>query len=180
MVMRGDSGRAALEAMLLDLEDAIDCSEMEDATVEVEASESYEVLRDKTGCEFGVLIVIFSMLGSEVGSFSWKLKRELVPVDIGLIMAGDMFFKKSKYADGGVIGVLRASSLRRKPGEYCIGLRSSEGNVPDPGVCSEEDEDVVQVLCLLSKPLAAIVAETTAEAIAACRLFIVEPVVLKE
>lgn len=48
--------------------------------------------------------------------------------------------------------------------------------MPEPGVCSEEDEEddeVVLVLFLLSKPVAAIVAETVAEAMAACRLMLV-------
>ena len=78
----------------------------------------------------------FSLAGSEVLStdFSLKLNRLLVPVDIGLMIAGDMFFRKSRYAEGGVMGVLRASSRLRKLGEVAIGLRSSDGNVPDPGV----------------------------------------------
>jgi len=40
----------------------------------------------------------FSLAGSEVLStdFSLKLNRLLVPVDIGLMIAGDMFFRKSR------------------------------------------------------------------------------------
>lgn len=62
-----------------------------------------------------------------------------------------------------MIGVLR-SSLRRKPGEEAIGLSSSDGNVPEPGVCSEEDVDA-----RLSNPAAAIVAVAVAEAMVMCR-----------
>jgi hypothetical protein len=51
-----------------------------------------------------------------------------------------------------VIGVLR-SSFRRKPGEEAIGLSSSDGNVPEPGVCSDEE-----VLARLLKPAADMVA----------------------
>lgn len=93
-----------------------------------------------------------------------KLKR-LLPLVLGagLIIAGDILLRKSRYADGGVIGVLR-SSLLRKPGEADIGLNISDGKVPDPGVVNDD-----AVLCRLSKPAAAIVAVAVAEAIVECR-----------
>jgi hypothetical protein len=84
---------------------------------------------------------------------SLNLKWLLVLVDMGLIKAGVVFFRKSRYADGGVIGVLRASSLLRKPGEPAMGLRNSEGKVPEPGVWREDE-----VLVRFSKPAAAMVA----------------------
>ena len=62
-----------------------------------------------------------------------------------------------------MIGVLR-SSFRNKPGEDAIGLNSSEGNVPEPGVWSED-----AVLERLSKPAAAMVAVAVAEAMVVCR-----------
>lgn len=68
---------------------------------------------------------------------SLKLKRLLVAEGDGLSIAEGMFFRKSRYADGGVMGVLRSFCLKR-PGEGAIGLSVSEGNVPDPGVCSCE------------------------------------------
>lgn len=73
---------------------------------------------------------------SNNGNFSpLKLKRALVLVGAGLIMVGVMFLKKSRYAEGGVMGVLRSSFFCFiMPGEAASGLRSSEGNPPDPGV----------------------------------------------
>jgi len=91
------------------------------------------------------------------------LKRLLVLVGAGLIIAGDILLRKSRYADGGVIGVL-SSSLLRKPGEPVIGLSISDGKVPDPGVCNED-----ALLERLSKPAAAMVAVAVADAIAAYR-----------
>lgn len=67
------------------------------------------------------------------------------------------------------MGVLSSSFLRR-PGEGAIGLSSSDGKVPEPGVCSE---DAVLVLARLSKPAAAMVAVAVADAMAkvVCRRF---------
>lgn len=63
------------------------------------------------------------------------------------------------------MGVFRASSFLRKLGEVASGLRSSDGKVPEPGVCSdEEDEEDMLVLVRLSKPAAAMVAVAVAEA----------------
>lgn len=104
--------------------------------------------------------------GSEV--LSPKLKRLLELDGAGLIIAGDILLRKSRYAEGGVIGV-RSSSLLRKPGDAVIGLIISDGNVPEPGVCNED-----AVLARLSKPAAAMVAVAVAEAIAACRRLRVE------
>lgn len=59
-----------------------------------------------------------------------------------------------------MIGVFKASSFFSKPGEARRGLLSSEGKVPEPGVCNEEaalEPD------RLSKPAAAIVAVAVAE-----------------
>lgn len=65
------------------------------------------------------------------------------------------------------MGVLSASSLFMKLGELAMGLSSSDGNVPDPGVCREEE---VLALLLLSNPAAAMVAEDIAvAAIVGCR-----------
>ena len=61
------------------------------------------------------------------------------------------------------MGVLRASSRLRKLGEVASGLRISEGKVPDPGVWREEDAEVLE-LARRSKPAAAMVAVTVAEA----------------
>jgi hypothetical protein len=37
-----------------------------------------------------------------------------------------------------VIGVFKASSLFKRLGDATIGLRNSDGKVPDPGVAKEE------------------------------------------
>lgn len=68
---------------------------------------------------------------TEVGRPS-KMNLVLVPVDIGLMKAGDNVLRKSKYAAGGVIGVLRLSSLliQAKVGvvaDMTIGDLSSDG-----------------------------------------------------
>ena len=60
-----------------------------------------------------------------------------------------------------MIGVFKASSFFKKLGDATIGLRNSEGNVPDPGVAREE---AARELGRLSKPAAAIVAVAVAEA----------------
>lgn len=71
------------------------------------------------------------------------------------------------------MGVFKASSLLLKLGEGAMGLNSSEGKVPDPGVCSVEVE---AVLALLSKPAAAMVAVAVAEAMVASRRRLAERV----
>ena len=95
---------------------------------------------------------------------SLKLKRLLVAEGDGLSMAEGIFLRNSRYADGGVMGVFRSSFLKR-PGEGAIGLNVSDGNVPDPGVCSW-DADLAG---RLSKPAAAMVAVEVAEAMSARR-----------
>lgn len=62
-----------------------------------------------------------------------KLNLWLVPVK-GLGRMGDRALRKSTYADGGEIGVLRSSSRLMKVGVPTIGLRSSEGKVLETGV----------------------------------------------
>ena len=62
------------------------------------------------------------------------------------------------------MGVFKASSLFMKLGEAAMGLTSSEGKVPDPGVWRDD-----AVLARLSKPAAAMVAVAVAEAIVASR-----------
>lgn len=67
-----------------------------------------------------------------------------------------------------MIGVFKSASLCfRKPGETAIGLQSSEGKVPDPGVCKDD-----AVLARLSKPAAAMVAVAVADVaiLLCCRL----------
>lgn len=59
------------------------------------------------------------------------------------------------------MGVFRASSFFNRPGDATIGLRNSDGKVPDPGVAKE---DAASELERLSKPAAAIVAVAVAEA----------------
>lgn len=59
------------------------------------------------------------------------------------------------------MGVLRASSFLRRPGEATSGLLISEGKVPEPGVWREE---AVLELDRLSNPAAAMVAVAVAEA----------------
>ena len=81
----------------------------------------------------------------------------------GLSIAGGMFLRKSRYADGGVIGVFKSSFLRQL-GDPAMGLSISDGNVPEPGVCNED-----AVLARLLNPAAAMVAVAVAEAIVACR-----------
>lgn len=180
MMIRGDCGRdAPVEAALL-----------VDATVLSVDVDSYDVLRETSGC-VDSYEVFRDMAGSDVGGLidfapetstilstglskllskllSLKLNRVLV-ADAGLITAGDMFLRKSRYADGGVMGVLRASSRFIKLGEAAMGLSISDGKVPDPGVCREEEA----VLALLSKPAAIIVAVAVAEAIVAVLLVVV-------
>lgn len=68
---------------------------------------------------------------SEVGRPS-KTNLVLVPVDIGLMKAGDNVLRKSKYAAGGVMGVFRLSSflIQAKVGvvaDMTIGDLSSDG-----------------------------------------------------
>ena len=112
------------------------------------------MLRESGGCEVGGETVD-CLSDAEAGSvgfskdFSPKLKRELVLLGAGLIIAGDILLRKSRYADGGVMGVLRSSFLRN-PGDAAIGLSISDGKVPEPGVCNED-----AVLARLSKPAAA-------------------------
>ena len=98
MITRGDSGfvRTVLPLLLYDA--ALWSVEV----VVVDVAESYEVLRDRAGWDIGVAIGCFSAAGT-AGSedafsddFSWKLNRLLVPVDAGLIIAGDMFLRKSR------------------------------------------------------------------------------------
>jgi hypothetical protein len=60
-----------------------------------------------------------------------------------------------------VIGVFKASSFFKRPGDATIGLRNSDGKVPDPGVAREE---AASELGRLSKPAAAMVAVAVAEA----------------
>ena len=58
------------------------------------------------------------------------------------------------------MGVLRSFSFcLRKPGEPAKGLRISDGNPPDAGVCKQD-----AALGRLSKPAAAMVAVAVAEA----------------
>jgi hypothetical protein len=64
-----------------------------------------------------------------------------------------------------VIGVFKASSFFKRPGDATIGLRNSDGKVPDPGVAREE---AASELGRLSKPAAAIVAVAVAEAMIDC------------
>ena len=60
-----------------------------------------------------------------------------------------------------MIGVFKVSSFFKRPGDATIGLRNSDGKVPDPGVAREE---AASELGRLSKPAAAIVAVAVAEA----------------
>ena len=60
-----------------------------------------------------------------------------------------------------MIGVFKASSFFDRPGDATIGLRNSDGKVPDPGVAREE---AASELGRLSKPAAAIVAVAVADA----------------
>lgn len=67
----------------------------------------------------------------EVGRPS-KTNLVLVPVDIGLMNAGDKVFRKSRYAAGGVMGVLKLSSrlIQAKVGvvaDMTMGDFSSDG-----------------------------------------------------
>lgn len=78
-------------------------------------------------------------------------------------MEGVIFFKKSRYADGGVMGVFKSSCLKQ-PGDLARGLMSSDGKDPEPGVCSEEAE-----LALLSKPAAVAMLADAIAMMAACR-----------
>ena len=64
-----------------------------------------------------------------------------------------------------MIGVFKASSFFKRPGDTTIGLRNSDGKVPDPGVAREE---AASELGRLSKPAAAIVAVAVAEAMIDC------------
>lgn len=60
-----------------------------------------------------------------------------------------------------MIGVFKVSSFFKRPGDDTIGLRNSDGKVPDPGVAREE---AASELGRLSKPAAAIVAVAVADA----------------
>lgn len=175
IMIRGDCGlEAAVDAALL-IEVMLFSVDVDPEEVLRESGgcdDSYEVFRETAACDIGGSIGFawgasttfsrgLSKLLSEL--LSLKLKRALV-AEAGLITAGDMFLRKSRYADGGVIGVFRASSLFMKPGEAAMGLSISDGNVPEPGVCRYD-----VVLALLSKPAAIIVAVAVAEAMITCR-----------
>jgi hypothetical protein len=87
-MMRGDSGRL--------FEDAFDWAE---ALLLWDAFESCEVLRESGGCELGGgLIEGFSDPASTglSNDFSPKLKRVLVLLGAGLIIAGDILLRKSR------------------------------------------------------------------------------------
>ena len=107
MAMRGESGLLLAVPCELAYEDVL-CW---DALVETEALESYEVLRDSCGCDVGGGLIVCLSDAISIG-FSPKLKRVLVLLGAGLIIAGDILLRKSRYADGGVIGVFRSSFLR--------------------------------------------------------------------
>ena len=106
---------------------------------------------------------------------SLKLKRLLVAEGEGLSMDEGMFFRKSRYAEGGVMGVL-SSSFFSRPGDGAMGLMVSEGKVPEAGVCNCEAERQGR----LSKPAAAMVAVDVAEAMGALRRRLRAVVVLRE
>lgn len=164
MVIRGDCGleRVVLPALLCETTLSVD-------VVVEELAESYEALRDNAGWDVAGLWTGLSVLISEtlLEALSGNLKWLLVPVGSGLIKAGGILLRKSRYADGGVMGVFRASSFLRRPGEATMGLRSSDGKVPEPGVCNEE---AVLEPDLLSNPAAAMVAVAVAEAMIRCPL----------
>ncbi len=91
----------------------------------VEICESYEVLRDNegSGAVCGGLIDVLVVPESDERSKERLPKLKWLPelVKAGLIMAlvgacvmaaGDILLRKSRYAEGGVIGVLKSSFLR--------------------------------------------------------------------
>lgn len=99
MVTRGESGRLLARSVPLTDEVVL----LKDEPLAAELLESYEVLRDRAGWEVGGLVEGFPADGSAPLSeplsdgLSWKLKRALVPVvGAGLMMAGDILFKKSR------------------------------------------------------------------------------------
>lgn len=111
-------------------------------TVITVAVESDEEVRDNGGCNVGKTGML-SSTPSCCSFSSWyrlsvgipeKLKWELVPVGAGLINPGDIFLRKSKYAFGGVIGVLMFSSFLMYADVPGNGLRISEGYEADTGV----------------------------------------------
>jgi len=61
------------------------------------------------------------------GTTNESPKLILEALVMGLISAGERVRRKSRYAAGGVIGVLRPSSFLMKVGVPTMGLRSSEG-----------------------------------------------------
>jgi hypothetical protein len=88
MMMRGDSGRL--------FEEAFDCAE---ALLLWDAVESCEVLRESGGCELGGGLVQGLSDPESIGlskDFSPKLKRVLVLLGAGLIIAGDILLRKSR------------------------------------------------------------------------------------
>lgn len=99
MMTRGDSGRVLAVPAELAWEVAVALlTEEVLLLVLLEAVESYEVFRDKAGSDVGGLMDGFCDAASDPFSngFSPKLNRVLVPVETGLIMAGDMFLRKSR------------------------------------------------------------------------------------
>lgn len=108
-------------------------SECSVSIVSTVAVDSAEDVRDNRGCDISAVPSPSSDILS--GTFPEKLKWELVPVGAGLINAGDMVFKKSRYACGGVMGVLTFSSLLIHAGVPGSGLRISEGYEAETGVC---------------------------------------------
>lgn len=176
IMSRGDCGLDPLEAALLmeTMVFSVDVDSEELLRESEGCDDSYEVFRETAGWDVvgglvdGFAPVTSTRLSRDLSKLlskplSLKLNRVLV-AEAGLITAGDMFLRKSRYADGGVMGVLRESSLFMKPGEGAMGLNISEGKVPDPGVCRDD-----AALALLSNPAAIIVAVAVAEAMIACR-----------
>jgi hypothetical protein len=85
-----------------------------------------------TGAEVDVEEVPDADDVTDTGRLASKTNRELVPVDMGLVRTGDMVLRNSRYADGGVMGVLISSSrlMLAKSGvvaEWTMGDLSSDG-----------------------------------------------------
>ena len=100
------------------------------------------------GCDVGGLFEGFSVAEEGSVDFSLKLKRALVLVGAGLMIAGErLFLRKSKYADGGVMGVLaereiyyatriqRVSCLTAKAGRSILLRASPRLPNQNPGHC---------------------------------------------
>ena len=116
-----------------DLGGSLDCSQAQQLLDLVDAGEAGEA--GFAGADVEVNDALEAVEVLEVILLPSRNDLVLVPVGNGLISTGERVLRKSTYAVGGVMGVLRASSRSRlmnvgvmaERAEVTIGLASSDG-----------------------------------------------------